>query len=75
MGLVGLGLVRGVVGRGGDRAWVTREAVMRLVEEAAWTAPARGMPVWRRAEAKAVWVMDLFAALEARERASIKGYQ
>ena len=25
-------------------------------------------PVWQRAEAKAVWVLDLFATLEARER-------
>ena len=33
----------------------------------------RGVPVWRRAEAKAVWVLDLFAALEERERAGVGG--
>ena len=50
---------------------VVLPSVAALVDAAAYnTVPARA-PVWRRAEAKAVWVLDLFAALEARERAGL----
>jgi phytoene synthase len=45
-------------------------SVAALVEAAARRDPVLRVrpPVWRRAEAKAVWVLDLFVALEARER-------
>ncbi len=74
--LVARGLVRGVAGRGGGAGFVTRGAVVGLVDAAAWGVPVRGaraVPVWRRAEAKAVWVLDLFAALGERERAGVGG--
>ena len=48
------------------------DAVAALVDAASMpdiVVPRRA-PVWRRAEEKAVWVLDLFAALEARERQS-----
>jgi phytoene synthase len=69
--LMGRALVQSVVPARGAGVWVTRAAVTGMVEAACWAAPARRQPVWRRAEAKAVWVLDLFAALEARERAGI----
>ena len=49
-----------------------RPAIAYLVEAAACPSPAlRRAPVWQRAEDKAVWVLDLFAALEARQRAGL----
>jgi phytoene synthase len=56
-------------------AWAARGArpsVAALVDAAALQdfACARA-PVWQRAEAKAVWVLDLFASLEARQRAGL----
>ncbi len=49
------------------------QAVVGLVEAAAYPEMVvqRRRPVWRRVEDKAVWVLDLFAALEARERAGL----
>jgi phytoene synthase len=50
-------------------AWAMPPCVVPLVEACAMPVAGRRAPVWRRAEAKAVWVLDLFAALEARQRA------
>jgi phytoene synthase len=57
--------------RSAPMRWDVLPSVSYLVAEAAQYAappPAR-LPAWRRAEEKMVWVLDLFAALEARERA------
>lgn len=44
-------------------------SVAMLVAAAArYDAPARRPPIWRRAEDRAIWVLDLFAELEARQR-------
>jgi phytoene synthase len=53
--------------------WEVPQAVAALVEAAAYPELAvhRRPPIWRRVEDKAVWVLDLFAALEARERAGL----
>jgi phytoene synthase len=55
------------------QAWEMPQAVAALVEAAAYPEMVvhRRRPVWRRVEDKAVWVLDLFAALEARERAGL----
>jgi phytoene synthase len=54
-------------------AWEMPAAVAALVEAAAYPelVAHRRRPIWRRVEDKAVWVLDLFAALEARERAGL----
>jgi len=46
-------------------------AIRYLVDAAAQPAVAapRRLPAWRRAEEKAVWVLDLFASLDARQSA------
>jgi hypothetical protein len=46
-------------------------AIQYLVDAAARpeTAAIRRLPPWRRAEEKAVWVLDLFASLDARQSA------
>ncbi len=71
--LMGRALVQAVAPSRAAGAWVTREAVIGLVDVSRWMAPARTQPLWRRAEDKAVWVMDLFAQLEARQRAGARG--
>jgi phytoene synthase len=48
---------------------VAPDAVHGLIAQAALPQAApRRIPIWRRAEDRAVWVLDLFAALEARQR-------
>ena len=56
---------------GTSHGWEIRPAVAALVEAAAYQDRAPNVPVWRRVEQKAVWVLDLFAALEARQRAGL----
>jgi phytoene synthase len=57
------------------RGWAARgvlPSVAALVEASALQDfSSVRPPVWRRAEEKAVWVLDLFATLEARDRAGL----
>jgi phytoene synthase len=48
-------------------AWPPLPAIRYLVEVTAQPAPPCRPPPWRRAEEKAIWVLDLFAALDARQ--------
>jgi phytoene synthase len=53
----------------GTLPWPPLPAIAYLVEAAAQPAQGRRLSPWRRAEEKAIWVLDLFAALDARQGA------